>query len=479
MQKSKLIVLLLILFYIVYFTLVGFLRFDNFYAGRFDLGNMDQTVWNTAHGRIFQLTDPNGTEIISRLAFHADFILILLAPFYFIWENAKMLLLIQSSVIGFGAFFVYLISQKILKNNLVSVILSVTYLLNPALQHSNLYDFHAVTLATTFLLAAFYFFLEKRYFLFLLLVILSALTKEQVWTIASLFGLYLFIPQLISLIKKKVFVKKELLIGIALFVLSLLIFYTLVWKAIPNARGGNHFALSYYSEFGTSPGNIIKNIILSPGKTLNTFLQPDRLEYLKQIFLPLGYLPLLSPLILIFAAPDLMINLLSNNSQLHQIFYQYTATITPFLFIAAIYSIKQLKNLFPKIPFTVFSLFLILSSLFSSIEFGPLPFSKSPNILMLTKPLTYRSTVENFLATIGEDKGVAATNNLGAHLSHRQRIYTIPTGLNKADYIVFLLNDPTAQPSLDAQIKMAGELEENKNYIELYRLEDFVVFKKK
>ena len=70
--------------YVAYFTTASFLRYDNFFTGRFDLGNMDQTVWNTIHGRIFQLTDPNGTTNISRLAFHADFILVLIAPLYLI-----------------------------------------------------------------------------------------------------------------------------------------------------------------------------------------------------------------------------------------------------------------------------------------------------------------------------------------------------------------------------------------------------------
>jgi uncharacterized membrane protein len=55
---------------------------------------MDQTVWNTIHGRIFQLTDPNGTTNISRLAFHADLILVLISPLYLIWSSPEMLLLI-------------------------------------------------------------------------------------------------------------------------------------------------------------------------------------------------------------------------------------------------------------------------------------------------------------------------------------------------------------------------------------------------
>src|ERR1035437_5774265 len=106
--------------YAAYFTTASFLRYDNFFTGRFDLGNMDQTVWNTIHGRIFQLTDPNGTTNISRLAFHADFILVLVAPLYLIWSHPEMLLLLQTVVLGLGAVVVYFIAKNIIKNKNLS-----------------------------------------------------------------------------------------------------------------------------------------------------------------------------------------------------------------------------------------------------------------------------------------------------------------------------------------------------------------------
>ncbi|HXS15388.1 MAG TPA: DUF2079 domain-containing protein, partial [Candidatus Saccharimonadales bacterium] len=172
-HKYTIILTFSILFYVVYFTTASFLRYSNYYTGRFDLGNMDQTVWNSAHGRIFQLTNPDGTNIISRLSVHADFILVLLAPLYCIWQDPRMLLLIQTVVLSLGAIFVYKIGQKVLKHNALSLTLAVLFLLNPGVNHSNLYDFHAVTLATTFLLGAWYYLLENKVWPFVLLLILA------------------------------------------------------------------------------------------------------------------------------------------------------------------------------------------------------------------------------------------------------------------------------------------------------------------
>lgn len=462
----EVMLLLMIAVYVMYFSEASFLRYDNFFTGRFDLGNMDQAVWNTIHGRIFRITDPNGTEIVSRLAFHADFLLILISPLYLIWSHPKMLLLFQSIVLGFGAIFVYLISKNVLKNKNISFAFSFAYLLTPSLQFANLYDFHPVTLATTFLLGAFYFLIKKGYFWLLVFLILAALTKEHVWVIASLFGIYLF------------FVEKKKLMGILITVFSLGVFYYLIVKAIPQAARAQHFALSYYSDLGENPLAIIRNIFLSPGKIIETLLHKKQLIYLIKIFSPLGFLSLFYPIILIFTLPDFFINLLSNNSQLAEIYYQYTATITPFIFISGVYAVTIVKKWFPKISFKFFVWYVFIAAILSAYFIGPLPGSRNPSISMFTKQLPQKETIENFLDYIPSKLSVAATNNLGSHLSRRQKIFTIPVGIDKADIIVFLLNDPFAQPSLEAQIETAEKMKKDRNYIKIFEQDDFIAFKK-
>ncbi len=187
--------------YMFYFTQVSFLRHDNFYTGRFDLGNMAQTVWNTAHGRLFQTN--TDVQIISRLSAHADFLLILLAPLYSIWESPKMLLIFQTVAIALGAFFVFSIAKYVLKHKDISLLFALLYLINPSVQRANLYDFHAVTVGTTLLLGTYYFFVKRSYVWFLLLAVLAAITKEQIWIIIALFGLWLMLTEAFRLLKKK------------------------------------------------------------------------------------------------------------------------------------------------------------------------------------------------------------------------------------------------------------------------------------
>lgn len=461
-HPQETILFCLFITYTIYFTITSFLRYDNFYTGRFDLGNMVQTVWNTSQGRIFLLTNPNSTETISRLAFHADFILVLITPFYYLWPNPKILLLLQTIIVGAGSFFIFLIAKEILKNKNLALIFSFVFLLNPSIQRANIYDFHAVTLAIFFLLGSAFFYLKKKYIYFTLFALLAALTKEEIWLITALFGIFIFLFH-----KKKLF-------GALVFAISVSIFIYLIWYLMPQALGSQHFALSYYSNFGDSPTEIIRTIIFSPDKIIVTILEQSRLNYINQLFLPVGFLSFISPLFLIFATPDLLINLLSNNPNLHEIYYQYTAPINPFIFISAIMAIAFFKK-YTKLRNVFFIIYLLAISILSAYLYGPLPGAKDSNLDMYARQLHERDFIEKYLSDIPRGLKIAATNNIGSHLSERQQIYTIPNGIGKADLIIFLLTNHNA---FNSEKKLVLQLKQNINYYVILEKEEFIVFKK-
>lgn len=474
------IVLSLALIYTIYFATISMLRYDNFYAGRFDLGNMAQTVWNTSVGNFFMLTDPNGTKEVSRLAFHADFILVLLAPFYWIWPDPRVILIVQAAVTAVGAYFVYLITKKVLNQKVLGTVLAFAYLISPAVQRVTIYDFHAPALATTFLLGTFYFYLQKKYVWFFVFAFLAAICKEQIWAIIAVFGIFLMIHH------------KKFVMGALTFVISAGMFYFLVSYAIPQTLGENHFALDYFAEFGSSPAEIIRTMIFSPDKVIAVIMQEEQMRYIKQLFGPLGYLSYLAPWMLIFAGPDLMINLLSSNSQLHQIYYQYSAAITPFIFIAAIYGIWVLRFLLIKIsPQSVLPyiknngifygciiLYLLYHSLNGAYLHGPMPGSREPNLNMMTKPEKNRDLINKTLASFPPEAKVAASNNVGAHLSNRRHIYVLPKGAEQADILVFLLTDSEKGSSFKPEQEQVKHYSKDPRYRIVVQKDEFTVFEK-
>ncbi len=459
-KRPQIILAILILLFISYFTFLSFARHDNFYSRRIDLGNMDQTVWNVINGNGFTLTSEKGNQQISRLAVHADFLLILLAPFYLLWSNPKMLLLIQAIVLGLGALPIYWFALEKIKSKNLALIFPLAYLLYPPIQRVALHDFHAVVLSATFLLFSFWYMHKEKYALFVIFALLSALGKEQMWIITGLFGLYIL------------FIKKNIWIGLLATSVSFGFFYLLISKFIPAATPNNqHFALTYLSEFGTDQNSIIKNIITNPPAVIRNIISPDRFYYYLQLLSPVSLLSLLSPLKMVFAVPDILINTLSNNHLMRQIDYQYTSGIYPFIFISAIEGFALLKKI--RISALIFLIVLI----FSSYLWGELPFTKNSRYKTFTTKKPENEIMQKF-AGISAKYSVSATNNIGAHFSQRKLLYNYPVMAEDADFVFIDLSDYYAWPSQEEQKKVLNKLLENNNYKLIAHKGNFYAFQK-
>src|SRR5262249_41450766 len=93
------------------FAALSVLRHRAYNTGRFDLGNMVQAVWATAHGHPLRVTDLHGDQI-SRLAAHVDPILVAFAPLWWLWPSPDLLLVVQAVAIALGAPAVYRLARK-------------------------------------------------------------------------------------------------------------------------------------------------------------------------------------------------------------------------------------------------------------------------------------------------------------------------------------------------------------------------------
>lgn len=421
--------------YIIYFSCITLAKHERFYTGKYDLGNMAHVLYHTSRGNIFQHTDAGGTEIVSRLATHADFILILLAPFSYVFDPSKFLLVFQSFALGIGVFLIYKIADLLLKNKNLALLFSVSYALNFWVQKQNLFDFHPVTLATPLVLGTFYYLFKKKIGKALFFLTLALLTKEQMWAVGFLIGGY------IALIKK-------IKIGYPVMAFCIIAFYLLMTVFIPETKDGGHFALSYFNELGSTPTQIILNAIIKPHIMAQLLLSPDRIEYLKLVFMPLGILPLFSPVFLIGALPDLLINMVSNNSHLRDINYHYGAVIIPFTYLASISGVGFLIK--KRTPVLLIGIYLTATILYASYQHGVLPGMKRPNVEMLRPVTNAEIELHTFLDSIPSHLDVSASNNVGPHLVMRDNIYVYPVGWDQAHVLVISKVDANATPNLES-----------------------------
>ena len=448
-----------ILAFSVYFTYDSFLRHDNLHSLRLDLGNMDQTVWNVLHGNGFTLTDPMGTAQVSRLSVHADFILILLAPFYLIWSNPKMLLILQVIGLACGAIPLFWLAKKVLKNSWIALLFACAYLLYPTVQMNTLHDFHATSLTTAFLLFAFWYFISERPVWFSIFAILAAFGKEQFWIVTAFMGAAWIMKP-----RYRIF-------GILATLVSLGIFYLLFWKFIPAVTPAKqHWALVYLSEYGGNIDEIIHNVFFHPNQTIRLAFAGDRLYYYFQLLAPVGFLSLLSPLPLLLALPNLAINVLSSNQFMRMIDYQYTGGITPWVFVSAIYGFGVIENyirnktVLKKYARPVISVVVLVCTVISVYYWGELPSGPRSRFWFFHYAPPETSTILQVAASIPSLYSVSATNNIGAHFSQRQFLYNYPLNATAAAYVVVELGDQYAWPSGDEQQRVLQLLLADDNY---------------
>jgi hypothetical protein len=87
------------------------------------------------------------------------------------------------------------------------------------------------------------------------------------------------------------------------------------------------------------PHRVIRNLFITPGSDIDTHVKQ---QFHLALFLPLAFLPLLSPLTLAVAAPIFVEHLMSWRIPQHTIFCQYTALMIPFVSAAAVIGLRNL-----------------------------------------------------------------------------------------------------------------------------------------
>ncbi|MFH0979753.1 MAG: DUF2079 domain-containing protein [Candidatus Roizmanbacteria bacterium] len=421
-----------ILSFIIFFSYLSIRRYRTLNSYYYDLGIMNQVVYNTSQGRFLEMTNQDLKQNVSRLAIHFDPILAVFAPFYKIYEGPEVLLICQVLVVGLGAWAIFLIAEKVLKKKLISLIFAVNYLFYFAVQRAVLFDFHAVTLATTFLLFALYFNLVKKNKLYFIFVLLSLLTKEHIGLVVFLLGLYLF------------FIKKEKKTGLITSFLGLVFFIITVYFLIPYFRGSEHFALKYFVDIQLRYKEIIAN----------------GFSYIKFLMTPVFY-SFFSPLSLAISLPEWAINILSINSNQRSILFHYNSVIVSFIFYSLILGYKNFDKLVKNrlIKNLVFILFIILN-LKSIYLYNPVPyFVRHPVNYQNLNSVTEKSIKAWQEKLKNENIKVSTTPKLAPFFTKRKYYYN------------FLYDSAFANMGIT-------EEEVIKNEINKYRLADYVIINK-
>jgi uncharacterized membrane protein len=403
------------------FSWLSVARHNAFQSHAFDLGNMDQAVWNTVHGRILHFTDMDLGHIVltSRLAIHVEPLLLLLAPLYLLHAGPETLLIAQAVVVATGAIPAYLLARAVLDRAWLSLVFPLAYVLHPSLQNVLLDDFHAVALSAAFLMWALYFFQRNALVPFTAFAILAMATKEEVGLVIACIGIWAL-------------VRRQPMTGILFVLVGVGWFLISVALIIPHFNPSGHSPyLGRYAYLGRGLGGIARGAMLHPNRVLSALTSESRLQYLLDLLHPLGFTPLLALPVLAIALPVFLINMLSADSTMYSGFYQYSAETIPVIIAASIYGISWIERrasdrrialgsaVAPAICFLVVVASLVDSRVygFTPLAAGYLVPTAGPHQVLETRTLTL----------IPPRAVVAAADEIEPHLSDRPWIYVLPT----------------------------------------------------
>jgi uncharacterized membrane protein len=404
--------------YAVGFASLSILRQRSFQTGRFDLGNMVQAVYETAHGHFLQMTNLHGAQI-SRLAAHVDPILALFAPLWWLWPSPDLLLAVQALAVALGALPVFRLAGRHLASERAALGFALAYLLYPPVQWLTLNEFHPVALATPLLLWTIELLDDDRPLAAAVAALLAISTKEEVGLVVALLGLWYWLR------------RRRAGWGLGVAVAGAAASAVAIGVIVPHYNAGSHSAFySRYENVGGSPTGIVRTAFSDPGHVLGVAFGGSGGSYLVALLLPLALLCVAAPLLALTALPELAINLLSATSTQTSIHFHYTAAIIAPFVGASVLGAARIAGERRAVA-DALAVVAVLAAVIGNYALGPLPVWRFvPGGSRLQAQAQQVSEHDRVLAeavrVVPPTAPVSASNDLGAHLSARDRILSFP-----------------------------------------------------
>ncbi|MBU0598614.1 DUF2079 domain-containing protein [Patescibacteria group bacterium] len=414
-HQKRILWLAIFLFCIVVISLLA-VKFFNYGYNAIDLGIYNQIFYNSTQGELFQFSiHPH-----SYLGDHFELFILILLPFYYIWQSSFMLLILQTVFIGLSAWPLYLIAKRKLSPTW-SLIITVALLLNPFILNMNFFEFHILPFAIFLLLFTFYFYAQKKFFCFMVFSCLALLVREDVPLVIFMFGILALIEK-----RKWSWYLMPIIISTAWFIGA-------IYMTGYLNQSGSYKFLSMYGWLGGSIQEMLINIFTQPWLVIKQIFSLNNFFLVIGSCLPLAGLPFLKLKYLIPACLVFIQLLLIQTSSVIVLQTHYLSLIIPFLFIAAIYALEELNR--KKQPASLikqfilkrrllFSTIFIAAVIYSFLTFSPI----IPGIIgLFNKPkISYNTTqYEKIINNTNKNEAIVASFRFLPYISNRPHLYSL------------------------------------------------------
>ena len=362
----RLVLLALSALYVWTFTRMSWRLHAGMRTHKADLGQIDQAIWNSSRGRFVEMTD-NG-YIATRMSDHVEPILALISPVYWIWDDTRAILLLQTLFVAVGAWLLYDLTLTLFDHMLppeqrdyiwrseplrehsrpLALALSAAYLLAPQLQSALLTEFHAAPLAVPLILWAFLSIERQRWPQFVIAALLTAAVKEEMALIGRRAGRVGDVESgTLAIVNCQLSIRSGFIAGGAVTIASLVWFYVATFVIVPaNAMAVYGVAESGYFQrygaLGDSPVDILKSFFTQPDVVWQIATEPVRIQYVVNLLMVFGFLSLFGGEVLLLALPVFLANLLSAYPAQYYGEFHYSAPLVPYAAAAAAFGTSRL-----------------------------------------------------------------------------------------------------------------------------------------
>jgi len=440
--------------YAVIFSLITILRMKSLQTYAYDLGNYNQAIYTTVTGKgfLYYTADLLANPFGSIFGVHISVALLEILPIYVLFPRVETILVIQSVIISLGAIPVYLLAKLKLESKKMAMIFSLVFLLNPALQGINWYDFHPEAFIILPFLSAIYLSEIESWKLYFIAILFTFFAIDKAAMVVGAFAVFKIAQLTIkgktkkektSLLKIKNNEIKPLAIYLVTFIAAIA-WFMITAKLVSIFNPYNIYtsgATQYWSNLGAS--NLMEiplKLILKPDLALKAlaFDIIPKFAYILILFGPLLFLPFMEPLTLIMYIPWLATSLLSNYPPYYQTGTQYPAFILPAIFYGGIIGAQKIlgwlgahrnpvhiKKRLSKLLMLITLIFFCISSPIMWWSVGAYPF----NTYGLPRIPSQAQSVNEFIEMVPKNASILVQNSIFPLVCNRKTAFVTPSSV--------------------------------------------------
>jgi uncharacterized membrane protein len=437
-SPEMVLVLLGACFYAAWMSYGTILQHRQFATATFDLGNYDSMFFNALHGHPFRCPAvfPKGGDW-SMLSTHSEFTMFVLLPFYAIHPDSETLLVMQAVALASGAIPVYRFASRRLPR-WAALVLALAYLLYAPMHEANLYDIHFQPFAAAFTLWALDMLDARRPVLFTVFFLLAIGSREDVPIGFAVVGAYLLL------------VGKHTRPAILMSVVAVTYFVGLKFVVMP--RFGSWWFSDLYKDLypqgENSYGGVVKTLLSNPLFVLKTLITPDKIVLFLQVVAPLVFLPLRRGLLWMSLLPALPFTLLTTGYHpTIEISFQYVLLYVPFVFLATALALASNRETVSGRASLAGSMAgIAMATLLTTRVWGAMPpgdkFRGGFRNITEFRPVSAQEKqkardIADLVVKIPKDAALAAPDYELPHVSARLLCFSLRSGYEGADYILY------------------------------------------